>query len=449
MKQCDLFVIGGGSGGVRAARQAAARGAQVVLAEQANLGGTCVNIGCVPKKLFYYSAGFGSEIQQAAAYGYANAQLGGVCWQTLRDNKDAEIKRLNGIYAKLLADAKVQVVRATASLESPTRVRCGDDLYEAKRILLASGGTPARLPIAGAELGVVSEDLFYLDHLPERVVLLGGGYIALEFAGIFTGWGVDTTLCYRADLPLRGMDSDIRQLLVGGMQQHGIKIKSGVVPVKIETTSGAKRLHFDNGDTVDAELIVFATGRRPNTAALNLEAANITPQKNGTIKVDDSFQTSCPSVYAVGDLLQTPALTPVAINEAQVFVRRVFDGDTTATVNYATLPTAIFSRPQLATVGLNESAARTQNIDITVYKTQFRPMKTAFANAADETMIKLVVDAKSDRVLGAQMLGEHASEIMQGIAVALTAGATKADFDATIGIHPTSAEEFVTLRTSQ
>lgn len=450
METCDLFVIGGGSGGVRAARKAAERGAKVFLAEQAQLGGTCVNIGCVPKKLFYYSAGFGDECKQAAAYGYEKAALGAMQWQTLRANKDAEIKRLNGIYAKLLAD--VNVIHAPAQLESATTVQCDGKLYEAKKILLASGGTPARLPIDGAELGVVSEDLFYLDELPKRVVLLGGGYIALEFAGIFAGWGVDTTLCYRADLPLRGMDDDIRQSLVAGMQQHGITIKSGVSPTAIEaieTAQGARRLHFDNGETLDADLVIFATGRKPNTAALNLDKAGITPRKNGTLEVNESFQTTCPSVYAVGDLLQTPALTPVAINEAEVFIRRNFDGDTTAAVNYTTLPTAIFSRPSLATVGISENTARAQNLNIAVYKSRFRPMKTAFANAPDESYIKLIVSTDDDRVLGAQMLGEHASEIMQGVAVALTAGATKADFDATIGIHPTSAEEFVTLRLPQ
>lgn len=449
MERVDLFVVGGGSGGVRGARAAAARGAKVALAEKAQLGGTCVNIGCVPKKLFYFAAGFADEAQQAAAYGYPDADLGDFNWHTLRDNKNAEIRRLNAIYADLLRTAGVQTFAAAAQLQDANTVICGDQTVRAERILLATGGAPARLNIPGGEHAVVSDDLFFLPELPKRVALLGGGYIALEFAGIFAGLGVATTLCYRADLPLRGLDDDIRQRVADGMTARGIAIKNGASPVAIRADAGGKTIVFDDGAEVAADLVVFATGRKPNTAALGLESAGIVARGNGTLAVDDSFRTECPSVYAVGDLLQTPALTPVAIAEADTFVRRVYGGDADAAVDYATLPTAIFSRPGIATAGLSESAARRAGRAIRVYADSFSPMKSKFGGQAEASAVKLIVDADSDRVIGAAMVGDSAAEIMQGIAVAIAAGATKAVFDRVIGIHPTSAEEFVTLRREQ
>lgn len=446
MEKCDLFVIGGGSGGVRAARLAAQRGLRVVLAEKSRLGGTCVNVGCVPKKLFYYAAGYAEEWRHADAYGRADAALGAMNWQKLRDNKDAEIRRLNAVYQRILTDAGVRIVHAAAKLTGADKVEAGGEIFSAKHILLATGGAPTRANIPGAELAAVSDDLFSLPALPKKVILLGGGYIALEFAGIFAGLGVETTLCLRADLPMRGLDDDIRQRLADGMRLHGISVRGGVSPLAVEKTGDGFRLNLDGGEYLSADLIVFATGRKPATDALGLETIPLPVRPNGTLEVDADYRTACPTVYAVGDLLQTPALTPVATAEAETFVKRVFDGDKTAAVDYDAAPTAIFSRPSAAVCGLGEQAARQRGIDFAAYTGAFKPMKSSFAADAAESFVKLLVNRADGRVVGAQMLGEHAAEIMQGIAVAIKAGATKSDFDGTVGIHPTSAEEFVVLR---
>ena len=446
MEKCDLFVIGGGSGGVRAARRAAESGAKVVLAEQSELGGTCVNIGCVPKKLFYYAASYASEWRQAGAYGWRESTLGDMAWQHLLANKNAEIKRLNKVYADLLTTANVRVVNAAATLKDANTVQAGATVFRAEHILIATGGAPSRPPIDGGDLAVVSNDLFYLPALPRRIVLIGAGYIALEFAGIFAGLGAETTLCYRADLPMRGLDDDIRRQLAEGIAANGVCLRAGQAPTKIEQTADGKRLTLENGDTVDADLVVLATGRRPATDTLGLAAAGVEQRANGTIPVNDSYQSVCPSVYAIGDVLQTPALTPVATAEAEVFVRRVFKGDSQAAVDYDAVPTAVFCRPSLATAGISETTAQKRGLKIAVWAAAFRPMKSGFAGMPDKTHIKLITDAGNNRVLGAQMLGEHAAECMQGIAVAIKAGATKSDFDNTVGIHPTSVEEFVTLR---
>ena len=442
----DLIVIGGGSGGVRAARRAAERGARVLLAESAALGGTCVNVGCVPKKLFYYAAGIAAQVSQAAAYGYARAATGAFAWQTLRDNKTAEIQRLNGVYNRLIKEAGVCLVQGNAALADGNTVTVAGKNYQAEHILLATGGEPVRPPLPGAEYAALSDDLFYLDTFPRRVIIIGGGYIALEFSGIFNGLGAETTLCYRAELPMRGIDNDMRQRLAAGIAASGVTVIAGAQPEKITASDNQQyTLHLENGATLTAELIVFATGRRPRTQALNLAAAAITPAKNGTLPVDENYRTCCPSVYAIGDLINTPALTPVATAEAEVFVRRMFGGDNTATVDYRAIPTAVFSRPGVAVTGISETAAEQQGLSVSVHAAAFKPMKSAFAGSGGESYIKLISDNASRKIIGAQMLGEDAAEIMQGIAVAIRAGATMADFSATIGIHPTSAEEFVTL----
>ena len=446
MQSCDLLVIGGGSGGVRVARTAAKRGVRVMLVEQAQLGGTCVNVGCIPKKLYYYAAGFAEECRHASAFGYPAAKLGALQWAQFVDAKNAEIKRLNGIYQNLLNAAGVQTLVGTARLAGADTVQVGDETIRAKHILLASGGAPIRADIPGNDLAMVSNDLFSLTSLPASVVMIGGGYIALEFAGIFAGLGVQTTLCYRADLPMRGLDDDVRLRLSDGIKQHGVNICAGVSPVAIERDGKAYQLRLDNDTSLSADLIVFAIGRRPTTDGLGLENAGIEARPNGTLAVDASYRTTCPTVYAIGDLLQTPALTPVATAEAEVFVRHVFDGDNTARVDYTAVPTAIFSRPGVATCGVSELAAQKQGVSVAIYAGAFKPMKSGFAKSAEESFVKLVVEAESERVIGAQMLGDYAAEIMQGVAVAIKAGATKQDFDETVGIHPTSAEEFVTLR---
>ena len=446
MSDADLIVIGGGSGGVRAARRAAALGARVKVAECAQLGGTCVNIGCVPKKLFYYAAGFAEVARHAAAYGHTQAQVGAFAWETLCMNKDTEIARLNGIYEKLLTDAGVEIVRGEASLQDGNSVQVGAQTLRAQHILLASGGAPARPDIPGAELAAVSDDLFHLPEFPERVVLVGGGYIALEFAGIFNGLGADTTLCMRADLPMRGLDEELRRALAEGIAASGVTLRPSSVPTRLTQTADGTHLHLDGGETLTADLVVFATGRRPRTAALNLSAAGISPAENGTLPVDADYRTACAGVHAIGDLINTPALTPVAIAEAEVFVRRVFGGEVDAAVDYDAVPTAVFSRPSLATAGLGEATAAARGWEVKVQRATFKPMKTAFAGSSATSFIKLISDAQSGKVLGAQMLGEDAAEIMQGIAVAIKSGAHLADFAGTVGIHPTSAEEFVTLQ---
>ncbi len=445
-KQYDLFVIGGGSGGVRAARLAAARGKKVALAEKSKLGGTCVNVGCVPKKLFYYAAGFATDSALSKAYGWSNATTGTMHWQTLIANKNTEINRLNKIYEQLLANAGVEYINEHASLKDKNTVQVGDQIVTADHILLASGGVPTRLSIPGAELAVVSDDLFFLPELPKRIVIIGGGYIALEFAGIFAGLGSEVTITYRADLPMRGLDEDIRQYLAAGLQAQNINIIANKQPAAISEQAAGKTLTMQDGQTITADLIVSAIGRRASSDALNLQAAGIEVRPNGTIPVNDSYQTNCPSVYAVGDLLNTTALTPVAIAEAMVFIDRVFDGKSDSAIDYDNIPTAVFSHPSFATAGLSEAAAIKRGLPVAIYTSEFRPMKSSFGGSDEKALMKLIVHEQTNRIIGAQMVGEGASEIMQGIAIAITAGATKQDFDNTIGIHPSSAEEFVTLR---
>ena len=445
MEKYDLLVIGGGSGGVRAARLAAQTGARVLLAEKSALGGTCVNVGCVPKKLFVYAASYAEDIECAAAYGrdYNGGQLQ---WETLRDNKNHEIQRLNEAYKQLLHNVGVTIAPAHAAISGEQTAIVGDEEITAKKILLATGSAPIRPPISGAELGVLSDDMFHLSQLPRRAIVIGGGYIALEFAGILDGFGVNTTICYRADLPLRGFDDDLRQHLSNEINKRGIAVQSGVAPQKInKTEDGNLSLILANGVALDADLILLATGRKPVTANLGLAHANIQPDEKGFIAVNENYQTSCPWVYALGDIISTPALTPVATSEAAVFVARVFGDSSSAVVDYPHIATAVFSRPPLATVGLTESAAKKKGLNIKIYKSAFKAMKRGFAGKEWLTLMKLVVDADSDRVLGIHMIGEDASEIIQGFAVAMRMGATKADFDATVGVHPTSAEEFVAM----
>ncbi|MCW5574594.1 MAG: glutathione-disulfide reductase [Burkholderiales bacterium] len=440
----DLITIGGGSGGVRASRVAASLGARVALVETAALGGTCVNAGCIPKKLFSYAAGFASDFGDAAGYGW---QVPGprFDWKALRIAKDREISRLNGVYAKLLGDAGVQVVEGRAMIRDAHAVEVAGRRLSAEHLLVATGGRAVRPDIPGAELGITSDEAFHLEALPCRALLVGGGYIAVEFASIFSGLGVETTLVHRGSRLLRGFDEDIADVLSGELRRQGVTLLLDESPARVAREGGALRVTLASGRELASDLLMFATGRRPNIKGLGLEAAGVAVAKNGAVQVDDRYRSAVPSVHAVGDVIGRVQLTPVALAEGAALARTLFGGQP-STVDYANIPTAIFSHPHVGTVGLAEDEARRRFPEVKVYRSSFRPLKATLSGDAGKVFIKLVVDAASDRVLGAHMVGAEAGEIIQGLAVAMNCGATKAQFDTTIGIHPTTAEEFVTLR---
>ncbi|MGU9952197.1 MAG: glutathione-disulfide reductase [Gammaproteobacteria bacterium WSBS_2016_MAG_OTU1] len=452
MKEYDLLVIGGGSGGVRAARLAATMGKKVLLAEKAALGGTCVNVGCVPKKLFVFASSYPEEVESAAAYGWTNASIGELDWNTLRENKNREITRLNNAYSDLLSKSGAEVIQGEARLtgEQTATIQTADGAIEvhADKILLASGAAPTRPNLSGAELGVLSDDMFFLPALPKRAAVIGGGYIALEFAGILSGLGVETTICYRADLPLRGFDDDLRAHLANEIAKRGVAIHAGVAPTGLRQNDDELLVDFAEGEPLAADLVLLATGRTPQTATLGLENTKAVADKRGFLMVDENYcVANCQHLYAIGDIIETLALTPVATAEAGVFVSRIYGGEA-KTIDYTHIPTAVFSRPPLATAGMSEAAATKQGFRTKIYKSEFRAMRRGFAGKDWQMLMKLVVDEASGRVLGAHLVGDDAGEIIQGIAIAVRMGATKADFDSTIGVHPTSAEEFVTMRDS-
>jgi glutathione reductase (NADPH) len=446
----DLYTIGGGSGGVRAARFAGQAGARVGLAEKGDLGGTCVNVGCIPKKLMSYSAHFHSDFADAAGYGWTLDGQQRFDWTTLIANKDREIAHLNDIYKRLLDGANVDLHRGFATVEDAHTVNVDGKRFTAGHILVATGGHPDKPAIPGAGFGITSDDFFHLKALPKRAVVLGGGYIAVELASILNGLGSQVTLVYRRERLLRTMDADLGVFLADEMAKKGIRL---VFDANIEAISAqgggeqtAKDVRLTNGETLQAECVLFATGRTPNTGKLGLEQAGVTLEKNGAIKVNDDFESSVPSILAVGDVIDRVALTPVALAEAMVVVARLF-GRGERKISYQNIPTAVFSHPNIGTVGLTEEEARKQVGEVKIFKTDFKPLKNTLSRNTERTFMKLVVDAGSDRVLGVHMVGGDAGEVIQGFAVALQCGATKAQFDMTIGIHPTSAEEFVTMRT--
>lgn len=441
----DLFVIGAGSGGVRAARMAAAQGARVAVAEERYLGGTCVNVGCVPKKLFVYAAECRRAFRDAAGFGWA-VPSASFDWPTLRDNKTREIERLNGVYGKLLDDAGVTRIDGTASLVGPQAVQVNGREFTARHILIATGGWPFIPEFPGSEHAISSNEVFYLDHFPQRVLVVGGGYIAVEFAGIFCGLGAETHLSYRGPLFLKSFDGDLRSALARQMTEQGVSLHFDTnVEAIVKNGDGSLRVTLDDGRQLELDAVMFATGRNPNTAELGLEHTAVELADNGAIRVDERFRTAEPSIYALGDVIDRLQLTPVAIGEAMVLVDNLFNGGDSR-MDYDNIPTAVFSQPAIGTVGLSEEQARERGYTVRIYRTEFRPMKQTLAGGADRMLMKLVVDDASDRVLGCHMLGEGAGEIIQGLAVALKVGATKADFDRTVGIHPTAAEEFVTMR---
>ncbi len=443
----DLFVIGAGSGGVRAARMSAQYGARVAVAEQQFLGGTCVNVGCVPKKLFVYAAEYQENFMSAAGFGWS-LEAPVFHWKTLRDNKSAEILRLNQIYRDLLNNAGVTVLDGRAVIVDPHTVAINGRNFSCKYILIASGGRPYVPQIPGREHVFTSNDMFYLEALPKRLVIVGGGYIAVEFAGIMQGLGVQTHLLYRGPLFLKRFDQDLRELLAEDMREQGVSLQFNCHVAGIEKNGNTLHIKTEDGQKIEADGVLYATGREPNTTGLGLENTDIVTNTNGAIVVDDKFFTQEPSILALGDVIGRVELTPVAIREGMIIASTLFNNGK-LTMDYENIATAVFSNPNLSTVGLTEAEARQKYDNIAVYKTRFRPLKETLGGGKQRTFMKLVVDPVSDRVLGCHMLGHGAAEIIQGLAVAIKAGATKSDFDATVGIHPTTAEEFVTMRTPQ
>lgn len=442
---CDLFVIGAGSGGVRASRMAAQRGKKVIVADYGPLGGTCVNVGCVPKKLYSYAAHYASSIEESRGYGWQVAKPV-FNWSDLKAHRKAEILRLNGIYLDLLEQAGVQIVRGVAKLVDAHTVQVGELRYRAERILIATGGHPHLPHIPGREFMSSSDDMFDLEPFPERLVVVGGGYIACEFASIFNGLGSQVTQLYRGTEVLRGFDAETAKFTLNEMQKRGVALRLKTEVEAIERVGHALRLRLKGGDTLDTDVVLYATGRRANVGHLGLEAAGVAINGDGFIVADGHFQTSVPSIYALGDVIGRKALTPVAIAEAMALVDVLYGGDRHPP-DYSLVPTAVFTEPNMATVGWTEQSARDHFPRVAVYKSEFRSMRHVLSGSTERTFMKLVVDAATDRVLGLHMVGAEAGEIVQGFAVALQAGVTKAVFDRTVGIHPTVAEEFVTMRT--
>src|SRR5690606_12114167 len=443
----DLFVIGAGSGGVRASRMAAGFGARVAVAEDLYLGGTCVNVGCVPKKLFAYAAHFAEDFGDAQGYGWdlSKAQFD---WQRLVENKNTEITRLNGIYHNLLTAAGVTLVHGRAQLVDSHTVAVGDKSFTAERIIIATGGWPFIPEFPGREHVISSNEVFYLEHLPKRTMVVGGGYIAIEFASIFHGLGCETSLLYRGAQFLRGFDQGLRDHMVVTMQNKGVDLQFDADVASIEKQAdGSLLVSLKNGETLETDLVLYATGRKPKLDGLGLENTKVTLDEKGFVAVDELYQTTDPAIFAIGDVTDTIQLTRVALAEGMALARRLFSPDEYRPVDYDDIATAVFCIPNIGTLGMTEEQARAQGYKLDIFESRFRPMRNTLAGNAEQSFMKLVVDQASDRVLGVHMVGPDAGEIIQGLAVALKAGATKSVFDATLGIHPTAAEEFVTMRT--
>jgi glutathione reductase (NADPH) len=443
-KDYDLFVIGAGSGGVRAARMAASFGARVAVAEDRYMGGTCVNVGCVPKKLYVYASEFSHAFQDSREFGWSS-DMPAFDWSTLRDNKKQEISRLNGIYDTMLSGADVSVLDGRARIVDPHTVEVNGKTYSAEKLLVSTGGWPFVPEFPGSDLAVTSNEIFDLDEFPQRIVIVGGGYIAVEFAGIFNGLGAEVIQLYRGPLFLRGFDQDIREHAAREIPKSGVDLRFNSNVASIERTASGLQVTLEDGSTVATDAVLYATGRKPHLTGLGLENTGVQLNDNGMIRVNDEFQTDEPSVYALGDVIGGLELTPVALAEGMAFARRQYQ-PRDAEVEYDFVPTAVFCQPNIGTVGFTEEQARQEFGDITLYKSDFKPMKHTISGRDERTFMKLIVDTASDRVVGVHMMGPDAGEIVQGIAIALKAGATKAIFDNTVGIHPTAAEEFVTMR---
>jgi len=426
---------------VRASRVAASYGARVAVAESGRFGGTCVNVGCIPKKLFSYAAHYREDFAVAKSFGWTLGEPK-FDWRTLVVNKDREIARLNGVYESALEKAGARILRARATVVDPHTVEAGGRSYSARHILIATGSWPQIPDIPGRELAVTSNEAFFLERLPRRALVVGAGYIALEFASIFNGLGVQTTLAYRGPRLLRGFDADLGERIAEEMRKKGVDIRLQTNPAKLER---GIRVTYGVGATQEVDLVLFATGRKPNTAGLGLERAGVKLAADGAVVVDEYSKSSADSIHAIGDVTNRLNLTPVATAEGMALAKTLFRNEPTP-VDHVNVPTAVFSDPNIATVGLSEEAARKRHGQVDVYKAAFRALKLTLGGHEERTFMKLVIDAASQRVVGAHMIGPDAGEIIQGVAIAVKIGATKAQFDATIGIHPTAAEEFVTMR---
>ncbi len=439
----DLFVIGAGSGGVRAARVSAGMGAKVAIAEESRYGGTCVIRGCVPKKLMVYASAYSEMFEDARGYGWTVPEAS-FDWAALKTARDAEIDRLEGIYRKILGGSNVEMIDSRAHMVDAHTVGLADGKrVSAKTILIVTGGRPALPDFEGVEHTITSDDIFELETQPESILCLGGGYISLEFACVFHGLGTKVTVSNRSTL-LRGYDGDVRAHLIEALEEKGIDLRLGVNPVKIEENAGRKRVTFDDGNTLTVDAILAATGRRPNTDNLGLEEAGITMGRAGAIEVDEYSRTNIPSVYAIGDVTNRVQLTPVAIREGMAFAETVFNDNPTSP-DHELIATAVFTQPEIGIIGLTEEQAREKH-DVAIYRSTFRPMINVLAGREEKMLMKIIVDKTTDRVLGVHIVGHHAGEMIQCAAIAVKMGATKADFDRTMAVHPTSAEELVTMR---
>ena len=441
----DLFVIGAGSGGVRAASMASGHGVKVAIAEQRYLGGTCVNVGCVPKKLFVYASKFQEHFDAAAGFGWTVGKST-FNWASLIANKNQEVERLHAAYNNRLQKSGVRIITGRANLLDAHTVAVDGKQYSADRILIATGGWPFVPDMPGKQHIVTSNDMFFLDQLPKRIIIVGGGYIAVEFASILHGLGVNTTICHRGHKLLHGFDEDIRDFLAHEMTQKGINILFNTDIEAIESAADdGLAVRLIDGSKMSTDLVMYATGRTPNSSGFGLEALGVALDSEGAIKVNGDYQTNVPSIYALGDVTDRVNLTPVAIAEGMALVNKLYVKQPRP-VDYDNIPTAVFSQPTIGTIGLTEAQAREKYPDIDIYKANFTPMKNTLSDMDEKTLMKMIVVRSTDRVVGMHMVGTDAPEIIQGMAVAIRAGATKAVFDSTIGIHPTAAEEFVTMR---
>ena len=442
----DLFIIGAGSGGVRAARMAGQRGLRVAVAEDAALGGTCVNLGCIPKKLYSFAAHYADSFEESRGYGWSHAAPS-FDWSVLKANRAREISRLNRIYGELMTNVGVTILRGRARLAGTGAVEVDGVVHTAERIVVATGGWPVPPTVPGGELAISSNEIFDLPTFPKRLVVVGGGYIACEFASIFNGLGASVTQVYRGEQILRGFDREVRDFVAGEMRKHGVDIRVEARVLALEKIrGGAIRVALEGGGELEADTVLYATGRAPNTAGLGLEALGVALAPNGAVVVDEAYRSNVHGIFAIGDVIDRVQLTPVALAEAMALVDGLF-GQDGRRVDYMHIPTAVFTHPNIGTIGFSEEAARARFQRITVYRTDFKPLRHTLSGSSERTLMKLVVDSANDKVVGLHMVGADAGETIQGFAVAMKAGATKAVFDATLGIHPTAAEEFVTMRT--
>ena len=441
----DLFTIGAGSGGVRASRMSASHGARVAVAEELYLGGTCVNVGCIPKKLFAYAAHYAEDFEDSAGFGWTVGERQ-FDWPTLMANKNKEIARLNGIYRNILDNNNVKIFEARARLVDAHTIGVGGETVTAERILVATGGWPVVPAFPGSEHAITSNEFFVLPDMPHRVVIVGGGYIAVELASILHGFGAQVTQLYRGELFLRGFDVDVRTTLADEMRKKKLDLRFEAGVESIDKEGDVLTVNLRGGGAVETDAVLYATGRAPNSSGIGLEELGVEMRGNGAIVIDDYFQTSVDSIYALGDVTDRVQLTPVAIAEAMALAANLFKGENQV-MDYADIPTAVFSNPNIGTVGLTEEEARKRHGAVDIYREAFRSLKHSLTSSHERTMMKLIVDRATDRVLGCHMVGPDAGELVQGLGIALKCNATKAQFDATVGIHPTAAEEFVTMRT--